>query len=211
MKAEFFFSEHDKDTIAEAVRVAESKTSGEIAVMVVDRSGDYPEGRVLAGLVIGGLLSLAVADLLLAASLWYFVGLAIALIPLCIWLIEYLPPLKRLFTSKNRLTEGVNEKALAAFYERGLYKTRDETGVLFFISLFERKVRVLADRGIYKKITPESLQEHAHSVARGIKSGAACQALCREIERVTEVLAEHFPVKTDDTNELPDGVIIAES
>jgi len=211
MKAEFFFSEHDKDTIAEAVRVAESKTSGEIAVMVVDQSDDYPEGRILAGLVIGGLLSLAVADLLLAASLWYFVGLAIVLIPLCTWLIEYLPPLKRLFTPDNRLTDGVNERALAAFYERGLYKTRDETGVLFFISLFERKVRVLADRGIYQKITPESLQEHAHSVARGIKSGLACQALCQEIERVTEVLAEHFPVEADDTNELPDEVIIAKS
>jgi len=89
----------------------------------------------------------------------------------------------------------VSERALAAFYERELYKTRDETGVLFFISLFERKVRVLADRGIYQKITPESLQEHADSVALGIKNDTACQALCQEIGGVAAVLAEHFPVK----------------
>ncbi|NOX25449.1 MAG: hypothetical protein GXP59_04935 [Deltaproteobacteria bacterium] len=209
MKAESLFSEHDKDIIAQAVRAAEGKTAGEIAVMVVDQSDDYPDGGLAAGLVIGGLLSLVVADLWLGASLWYFAGLAIVLIPLCAWLVNLVPPLKRLFTPEKRLIEQVSERALAAFYERGLYKTRDETGVLFFISLFERKVRVLADRGIYQKITPESLQEHAHSVALGIKKGTACQALCQEIGRVAAVLTEHFPVKTDDTNELPDEVIIA--
>ncbi len=207
MKAESFFTKHDNEMIASAVRVAESKTAGEIAVMVVDQSDTYLEGQILAGLVIGGLLSLLVTDLLLASYLWYFVGLFIVLVPLCGWLTQKLPFLKRLFTLEKRLDDRVQERALAAFYEKGLYKTRDETGILFFISLFERKVWVLADQGIYRKIKPEYLQDYARSVARGIKTGAAAQSLCREIERVTEVLAEHFPVKSDDTNELPDEVM----
>jgi putative membrane protein len=211
MRAESLFTEQDKETIARTVRAAESETAGEIAVMVVNKSDDYPDGRLTTGLVMGGALSLLAADLLFNASLWYFIGLAIVLIPLCAWLANLLPSLTRLFTPEKRLLDQVSEKALAAFYERGLYKTRDETGVLFFISLFERKVRVLADRGIYQKISPEALQGHASSIARGVRDGVACQSLCQEIERVAVVLAEHFPVKQDDTNELDDEVIIVEN
>ncbi len=208
MKAESFFSKQDKEMIAKAVKAAETKTSGEIVVMVVDQSDNYVESRIMAGGVIGGLLSLMITDLFLADSLWYFVGLLVVLIPIWAWGVEYLPFIKRLFTSDNKMVEEVKERALAAFYEKGLYKTRDETGVLFFISLFERKVWVLADGGIYKKITPESLQTYALSVAHGIKNGEACEALCREIAKVAEVMAEHFPIKDDDTNELSDEVII---
>ncbi|HSH12815.1 MAG TPA: hypothetical protein VLA15_03675, partial [Desulfurivibrionaceae bacterium] len=60
MKAEEFFSAQDKERIAEAVRQVELRTSGEVAVVVVDESDTYPEGRLLAGGVLGGLLALAV-------------------------------------------------------------------------------------------------------------------------------------------------------
>jgi putative membrane protein len=176
--------------------------------MVVSQSGEYVEGQIIAGLLIGGLLSLAVVDLFWDDSLWYFMGLSFVSVFLLTWLVAYLPALKRLFSSSKRMTGQVKEKALAAFYEKGLYKTRDETGVLFFISLYERKVWVLADRGIYKKISPASLQSHAKAIAQGIKNGTACEALCSEIERIAEVLVEHFPVKSDDVNELPDEVMV---
>ena len=208
MRAETFFSNDDNEMISGAVREVEKKTSGEIAVMVVDRSDIYPEGRILAGVVAGSFFALIVVDLFLASSLWWFVILALGLGFLCGWLVDYLPAVKRIFTPVARLETRVKERAVAAFYENGLYKTRDETGVLFFISLFERKVWVLADEGIYKKIKPEILQAYARSVALGIKSGTAAGALCREIRNVGEILAEHFPIKTDDTNELADEVIV---
>jgi uncharacterized membrane protein len=53
---------------------------------------------------------------------------------------------------------GVREKRLQsckgceAFYEKGLYKTRKNTGVLFFMSCLRRKVWVLADKGIYGRL-----------------------------------------------------------
>lgn len=208
MRAETFFSKDDNELISGAVREVETKTAGEIAVMVVDRSDIYPEGRILAGVVAGSFLSLIITDLLLAASLWWFVGLALGLGFLCGWLADYLPAVKRAFTPAARLETRVKEAAMAAFYEKGLYKTRDQTGVLFFISLFERKVWVLADKGIYKKIKPETLQTYARSVALGIKRGTAAEALCREIRDVGEILADHFPIKADDTNELSDEVIV---
>lgn len=208
MKAENFFSAQDKARIAEAIGRVECCTAGEVVVLVVDESDTYPEGRILAGAVLGGLAALAVTDFWLADKLWLFVPLALGLTALCGWLVAWLPALHRLFVHPARLEGQVAEQALVAFYEKGLYKTSGATGVLFFISLFEHKVRVLADRGIYAKISPETLQEFADDVARGIKTGSAPEALCREIGRVGEILAAHFPVRHDDANELANEVLV---
>jgi putative membrane protein len=94
-----------------------------------------------------------------------------------------------------------------AFYEKGLYKTKQNTGVLFFLSLLERKVWVLADKGIYEKIEQETLNGFAQTVSQGIKEGRACDALCRAIEDAGTLLARHFPVTPGDTNELSDEVM----
>ena len=208
MKAENFFSAQDKERIAEAVRQVECCTSGEVVVMVVERSDTYPEGRILAGLVLGGLAALAATDLWLADSLWWFILLALGATAFCSWLVGLLPSLHRLFIHPARLEGQVVEQALVSFYVKGLHQTREATGVLFFISLFEHKVRVLADKGIYEKISPETLQEYADDVAHGVKSGNAAEALCREIGRVGEILSRHFPVQAGDTNELADEVLV---
>jgi putative membrane protein len=101
----------------------------------------------------------------------------------------------------------VRQRAVRAFYEKGLYKTRMNTGVLFFISLLEHKVWVLADKGIYEKIDQETLNGFARAVSLGIKEGRACDALCKAIRDAGEVLSKHFPLTHGDTNELTDTVI----
>ncbi len=70
------------------------------------------------------------------------------------------------------------QRAVRAFYEKGLYKTRQNTGVLFFLSLLEHKVWVLADKGIYENIDQDTLNSFAQTVSHGIKEGRACDALC---------------------------------
>lgn len=210
MKAETFFTEADKKRIADAVRAVERRTAGEVAVMVVDQSDAYPEGQILAGGLIGSLLALAATELFWDGALWVFVVSALVLMPLCGWLVQYLPDVKRFFTPNDRLELQVQDRALTAFYEKGLYKTRDESGVLFFISLFEHKVWVLADKGIYEKIRQETLQAYARDIAAGIKDGKAADMLCQAIADVGEILARHFPVKTGDINELSNEVIIGQ-
>jgi putative membrane protein len=110
----------------------------------------------------------------------------------------------------GRKEHAVRERALRAFFEKGLYKTKENTGVLFFLSLLERKVRVLADKGIYQKIGQETLDRHAKTVSQGVREGRACDALCEAIEGVGQLLAKHFPMKAGDIDELPDEVITEE-
>jgi len=207
MRAETFFTEAGKQRIAAAISGVEKKTSGEVVAMVVDSSDTYPEARILAGLSIGGLIALVITDLFLADSLGYFLPLVLGGATLVGSLATICPPLLRLFIPESRKELRVAERALRTFYEKELHTTRDNTGVLFFISLLEHKVWILADRGISLKISQETLQAYANEVATGIRQGQACDALCREIEAVGDILASHFPVKTDDTNELSNQVL----
>ena len=207
MRAETFFTEAEKQRIAATISGVEEKTSGEVVAMVVDSSDTYPEARILAGLSIGGLIALVITDLFLADSLGYFLPLVLGGATLVGSLATICPPLLRLFIPESRKELRVAERALRTFYEKELHTTRDNTGVLFFISLLEHKVWILADRGISLKISQETLQAYANEVATGIRQGQACDALCREIEAVGDILASHFPVKTDDTNELSNQVL----
>ncbi|MFW8601368.1 TPM domain-containing protein [Desulfobacterota bacterium M19] len=207
-QAEKIMGAAERAGISAAVKDVESRTAGEIAVIFTDRSDDYPEGSLRAGVILGSLIAIAVSDLFLGGSLWYAVGLTLILTLLMDWLGHKVPVVTRPFISPSRLDEMVARRALTAFYDKGLYKTRDKTGVLFFISLFERRVRVMADKGIYEKITPEELQGYAHGISTGIKNKKTAEALIEEIQAVGLVLTEHFPIKDDDTNELPDEVVI---
>ena len=101
----------------------------------------------------------------------------------------------------------VREKALVSFVEQGLHETRDKTGILILISLFEHRVQVLADSGINAKVPENTWDEIVTIIVNGLKAGDTCNAICQAVERCGELLEEHFPRKHDDTDELPNLVI----
>ncbi len=208
MKAETFFSAEEQKKIEAAIHEVESRTAGEVAVMVVDQSDTYPEARILAGVLLGSLLALAVTDLFFADSLWFFVPVAVVLAVFVGWGVKFLPQVFRFFIPVTRVEGRVQDRAVRAFYEKGLYLTRDDTGVLFFLSLFEHKVWILADKGIYSKISQEKLQEYAVDIAIGVKEGRAAEVLGTEIKKVGDILAENFPIKPDDINEISNKIIV---
>ncbi len=206
-KAHTFFSEEEKERIRRAVEAAEQETSGEIATMVVDHSDRYHEAEVLGGVLVSGLVALIVAAASGHVSIWTYIPLVCILyVPARVLFIR-IPRLKHPFINKQRMMHAVRERAVRAFFEKKLHKTRDESGILIFISLLERKVWILGDRGVDRKIPHESWQALAGEVSAGIREGRGCEALCTVIAKCGKVLAAHFPKKEDDTNELPDDVI----
>jgi len=208
MTSENFFNDSEKAEIKAAIKKVEKNTAGEIAVMVVDESDSYPEGNILSGIIIGGLVSLGITELFFEDSLTVFAIFFGVLSLVSAWITDYFPPLKRIFISKRRSNALVREQAVQSFFEKGLHKTRDATGILFFISLFEHRVWILADTGIYSKISQQELQVYASDMAKGIRQGNGAEILCREIGNLGTVLAEHFPARHDNINEFPDGVIV---
>ena len=79
------------------------------------------------------LLALILTDRFFHDSLWIFVPLTTILAFILGWGAKFVPSLLRFFVPADRLESRVQERALRAFYEKELYKTQDDTGVLFFI------------------------------------------------------------------------------
>ena len=232
-KSETFFTENETKAIESAIKDAESRTSGEIVTMVVDRSDSYRDIDLIAGLLISAIISVYPAELVYAASesiirkliptmnwlsqipdgmrfitgLTAFIALTIILsFPVKI-IFKKFASLKRFILSIERMDAEVRERALQGFNENGLNATRDATGVLFLISLFEKRVHVLADHGIYTKIDQETLDRYASTIGKGIASGKGGEALCNAIKDAGKELEKHFPRRRDDTNELPDRIV----
>ena len=206
-KALHFFSHLEKEKIKEATSAAESKTIGEIAVMIVDSSTRYREGEILGAITLGNVIAFLITVFFLHESLWWYIPLTlIFFIPS--WLIfQKMPSLTLHFAGTKRRNVAVRDRALRAFYEKGLHRTRGKTGVLFFISLLERKVWVLADKGIHEKISQSKLDAFAKIVSSGIRDGDAANALVKAIQEAGELLHQHFPVGDGDINELSDALI----
>jgi putative membrane protein len=202
-----FFSEEERRRLKEATENAESRTIGEIVVMVAGSSDLYREAEVLGGVLTGSLCSFIISVAVLDSSVWSFIPLGFLFFFPSWFFFRRFPALKIAFITRERRKETVQQKAFQVFYEKGLYRTKMNTGVLFFLSLLERKVWVLADRGIYEKIDQETLNRFAGIVTQGIRDHHACDALCEAIGQVGEVLAQHFPKTGEDTDELPDEVI----
>jgi putative membrane protein len=105
------------------------------------------------------------------------------------------------------MDECVHEAAFREFYASGLYKTRDANGVLVYLSAFERRVVVMGDRGIHEKMGAQNWSMVRDTIISGIQRGRAREGICAAVEICGRTLAEHFPHRADDRNELSDAVI----
>ena len=206
MKAEKFFTDADKERIRQAVVAAESKTAGEIVPMIVTSAARYTEIELLglvAGLFAGMVIEWFWSDPWGSPyfQLWPVFGTLIG------FLLSRIADVKRFLAPSSRITEAVHTLALASFTEQGLHYTKDHTGILILVSLLEHRVEVLADRGINQKVAQGTWDEVVHIITAGIKSGQACDAFCKAIERCGAILATHFPRQADDMDELPNRLI----
>lgn len=202
-----FFDEAEKELIRRAVADAETRTTGEIATMVVPESDRYREAEQLGALLVAALVAVIAAVALHQVTIWTYIPLVCLLFFPTLALFRYSPRLKLSFVGARREAEAVRERALRAFFEKGLYRTREETGILIFISVLEHKVWILGDRGINERIAPGSWETLASELALGIRSGRAAPALCSVISACGGELASHFPRRADDRNELPDDIL----
>ena len=194
--------------IHKALSQAERRTVGEILPVVLGRSDAHPEGRWLAGLFVvlvgSGALShwlpwdrpvLLLASQALFGALGY--GLAMRL-----------PAFHRAFVRESRATEMAEEQAFQEFYRNGLHRTEAATGVLVFVSLFERRVIVLADEGIDKVASEGLWQQVDEMLLQNVASGSLAAGLVEAVRMCGEALAEHHPWATGDRNEVPDRLVV---
>lgn len=101
------------------------------------------------------------------------------------------------------------EPVLAArghFERLGMTKTKERNGVLVFLAPRSRTFAIVGDTGIHEKCGDQFWTEVATAMEQHFKRGEFTEGLVHGIERAGALLAQHFPRKPDDRNELADSV-----
>jgi putative membrane protein len=203
-----FFSPADHAAIETAVREAEARSAGEIVPYAVERSDRYARAFWTAATLGALVAALAAALVRWASDVWGGpLVLWIALPPgagaALGWLaVLALPGLRRALVPPDVQAERVRQRATQAFVEEEVFRTRGRTGILIFLSLFERRVLVLADRGLDGHVTSGEWAEVADGIAAGMRRGQPGPALAEAIRRCAS-LAARLPPRSDDRDELP--------
>lgn len=199
-------SEQVRTRIAEAISEAEQRTSGEIVAVVAPSSDDYVLIPILwaalAALVIPGVLFLA-TDL----SAWsvYTIQLTVFLI---LAVVLGLEPFRYRVVPRTISHRRAHRHAVDQFLSQNLHTTKSRTGVLIFVSVAEHYAEIIADEAIYQKVQPSHWDDALAAMLAHISKGEIEQGFLRAIAMSADVLAEHFPVGTDDEDELPNHLIV---
>lgn len=207
------FSEDDRQRIAEAIEDAETDSVAEIVPYVVTRSGGYSAARwrgAVVGAVLGAALTLLLRGSMPAVFPLLFSGELAFAVPLVMGVLGALavgmsPSLVRLLTPNAELESAVFRRAVQAFVEKEVFATRNRTGILLFVSLLERRMEVLADRGIDELVDETAWTDVTDHIRQGIEADRLTRGLLNGIERCAGVLEEHgTSARPDDENELAD-------
>jgi putative membrane protein len=196
----------DRDRISAAIRDVERQTSGELVTVVARASDGYAAFPLLTAaslaLLVPAVLWIAAPDLnhldVYAIQLGVFVALAAA----ALW-----RPLRMRLVPLAVKRRQAGRLAREQFHALGLNRTRGRTGILLFVSIAERYVEILADRGIDEKVPPGTWKEIVAAFTRQVRERKIADGFVGALTACGALLIAYFPRADDDQNELPDVLI----
>ncbi|MBP6386605.1 MAG: TPM domain-containing protein [Pseudarcicella sp.] len=104
----------------------------------------------------------------------------------------------------------VLEHASVIFEQLGIGNTVLQNGVLIYMSIEDRKIAILGDKGI-DKVVPNDFWESIYtSIKQKFKEGAFTQGLVNAISQTGVQLQAYFPLAEGDKNELSDEISFGE-
>jgi putative membrane protein len=191
--------------VSEAIREVESRTAGEIVVVVAARASGYRSvalGYALLGALVTPWPLIRMTQLPASRIFLVQLGVAAALALVFLW-----PKLR--FVLTPRIVKCVRGREMAAreFAARGLARTRGRTGVLLFVAAAEHYAEVVADEGIAARVDERAWRDIITALVETIRAGRAADGLVSAVRRIGVILAEHVP-PSDEADELENRVIL---
>jgi uncharacterized membrane protein len=104
--------------------------------------------------------------------------------------------------------QSARDRALDIFSHLRIWDTAHNNGVLIYLLLADRRVEIVADRGIDAKVGAAGWQQICAGMERDFKAGNFEAGAIKGIEAVSRQLAAHFPKHGAGKNELPDAPVV---
>ena len=99
-------------------------------------------------------------------------------------------------------------RARKVFAHLGMHLTAERHGVLIYLAVEDRKLAIVGDEGIHGRVGDTYWEAVRDLMIAKLREGQALDAVLAGVAQVGGVLAEHFPRRPDDRNELSDQVSV---
>lgn len=212
------------DKISQAVEAAEKGTSGEISTAVIKESSNYIVFEFMFMIIFGFVAALLLQILgpgwqsfwegrIWSLESYQLSSISIGTIFLVMgiaYLIANTSLIDRLIVPKKVMARKVAQKAAFHFFDAGLTHTTERTAILIFISLNERRVELIADKGISDKIKSEVWESIVADLGKKITCGDMSGGLVDAVGACGTILKKEFPQKGNGKNQLSDSVQVVE-
>lgn len=101
-----------------------------------------------------------------------------------------------------------HDRALEIFGRLRIWDTENNSGVLIYVLLADRRVEIVADRGINRRVAPGEWQSICRTMESAFREGRFADGAVAGVEAVSVLLSRHFPRAGAANNELPDRPLV---
>jgi putative membrane protein len=186
----------ERNLLEKRIAAAEKLTGAQIVLAVIERCDSYAEipwkafslGAAVAGFfvfIFDLFFSQWCSDtlVLVAVVSMLVTGILAAILSL------YVPKFARFFLVTHRAEAEVRQYAESLFLSRELFATRRRTGALLLVSLFERRIILLPDTGLCRRLNQKSMQKVIMQMRPSLILGQVALAMEKGLDSLEEILA----------------------
>lgn len=114
------------------------------------------------------------------------------------------------FWAAKPMAQLVRDRARAVFAKLSVWDTEENNGVLIYLLLAERRIEIVADRGLNQHVSSEQWLAIIHKLAQPLAASQFESGLQEALADVNSLLLQYFPLKAGEhnSNELSDALVI---
>jgi putative membrane protein len=199
-------TESEKTAISEAIKNAESQSTGELVTVITKASDDY----WFIPSLWAALVALLVPAVLILVDTWWNIDTVYTVqigVFLGLVLLFRIPAFKFALVPKSTKHARASRVGREQFFMQDLQNTQGRTGILLFVSIAEHYVEVIADKGI-NDVVPAGTWDQvvSHFITR-VKAGQYAEGFIDAINGCGDIMRNYFPATDINPDELPDHLV----
>lgn len=224
-------TDDDHARVSAAITAAERRTAGEIYCVIARQVSTYRDvslawaagAALLAPLLLipfrfdpswfPGIgdsweaAHMAARDVTIARALTAY-AIVQAAVFLGVFLLTSIPVVRRLATPRYVRRARVRHVALQQFLAHGLHVTDGRTGLLIFAAMEDHQVEIIADEAIHSRVDPDVWADAVAALTGALRAGRPVEGFETAIALCGRTLAQHFPARPHNPNEVPDRLVV---
>jgi uncharacterized membrane protein len=104
--------------------------------------------------------------------------------------------------------QDARSRAVELFGQLRVWDTEHNSGVLIYLLLADKRVEIVADRGIHSKVGDTAWETICGEMQRAFAAGRFEQGVNSGVAAISDLLAAHFPRRKGGANELPNEPVV---